>query len=205
MRTPSRFDLLIVDETHRLNQRASQASGQKNTQFRTINERLFGEDDLAKTQLDWIIAKSDHQIFLLDSAQSVRPHDVSEETLDGADEQGRRSAPALPPRHADAGPGRLRLRRLRPRESSRTLPPEPQRFDGYDLRMYDDLREMYQAIRRRDSGAGPASLLARTVVRGVVSWLGPWRPSHLNRFERDVRRLSPRIRAHRAFDRPLAI
>ena len=35
------FDLVVVDETHRLNQRASQASGMKNRQFGQINERLF--------------------------------------------------------------------------------------------------------------------------------------------------------------------
>lgn len=70
------YDLLIVDETHRLNQRANQSSGIKNQQFAAINSDLFGTDELTLTQLDWIQAKSKHQIFLLDSAQSVRPADL---------------------------------------------------------------------------------------------------------------------------------
>lgn len=46
------FDLLLVDETHRLNQRANQASANQNTRFAAINRALFGGDDLTKTQLD---------------------------------------------------------------------------------------------------------------------------------------------------------
>lgn len=77
-----KFDLLIVDETHRLSQRANQTSAQKNRQFAEINERLFGRDDRSYTQLDWINATSTHQIYLLDAAQSVRPMDVSSASLD---------------------------------------------------------------------------------------------------------------------------
>ncbi|WP_291053956.1 DNA/RNA helicase domain-containing protein [Herbiconiux sp.] len=67
------FDLLIVDETHRLNQRANQPAAALNIKFRDITTKLFGHDDTSKTQLDWITAKSTHQIFLVDPAQSVKP------------------------------------------------------------------------------------------------------------------------------------
>ncbi|TVY41025.1 Uncharacterized protein LSUB1_G001695 [Lachnellula subtilissima] len=77
------FDLLLVDETHRLNQRANQAGAILNTKFATITSELFGSDDKSKTQLDWIRAKSRHQIFLLDAAQSVRPADLPTELLSG--------------------------------------------------------------------------------------------------------------------------
>ncbi len=46
------FDLLLVDETHRLNQRASQPSGVLNAKFAAITRTLFGSDDTSKTQLD---------------------------------------------------------------------------------------------------------------------------------------------------------
>lgn len=154
-----RFDLLIIDETHRLNQRSSQASGQKNTQFRTINECLFGRDDLTKTQLDWIIAQSDHQIFLLDSAQSVRPHDVSEHSLDAlvgrVDDQHRRYRLATQMRVRAGSDYVGYVRRVLSPD-----PPEPESFAGYDLRMFDDLAEMYRTIRDRDSEHGLARLVA---------------------------------------------
>src|SRR5699024_1881765 len=56
------FDLLIVDEAHRLNQRANQPSGMQNKKFADINRRLFGEDRLELTQLDWIRRQSKHAI-----------------------------------------------------------------------------------------------------------------------------------------------
>ncbi|KAH7265895.1 hypothetical protein B0J15DRAFT_579857 [Fusarium solani] len=59
------FGLLLVDETHRLNQRANQPSGVLNAKFTTITRELFGGDGFSKTQLDWIRAKSRHQIFLV--------------------------------------------------------------------------------------------------------------------------------------------
>lgn len=71
-----RFDILIVDETHRLNRRANQPSARQNSRFAEINEKLFGADDPKLTQLDWIVKQSDHQVFLLDAAQSVRPADL---------------------------------------------------------------------------------------------------------------------------------
>ncbi|GGF36328.1 hypothetical protein GCM10011519_07290 [Marmoricola endophyticus] len=158
-RDAGRFSLLIVDETHRLNQRSNQPSGPMNARFRTINEQLFGEDDLSKTQLDWVIAKSDHQIFLLDSAQSVRPHDVSEQTLAALlpreDEQRRRYRLASQMR-VQGGADYVTYIRNVLADSS----PPPQPFDGYDLRMYDDLSEMYDAILERDAEVGLARLVA---------------------------------------------
>ena len=89
------FDLLIVDETHRLNQRASQASGQKNTQFR-IDQRASLRPGRRRRQRSSTgsIAQSKHQVYLLDSAQRVRPHDVTEHSLNALVNAGRRRSAA---------------------------------------------------------------------------------------------------------------
>ena len=76
------FDLVIVDEAHRLQHRANQPSAQQNKDFSEINKSLFGKDDKTTTQIDWIKACSRHQIFLIDSAQSVKPADVPSHYLD---------------------------------------------------------------------------------------------------------------------------
>ena len=76
------YDLLIVDEAHRLQQRNNQPAAERNIRFREINEDLFGTDDLSKTQLDWIFARSTSQIFLLDKAQSVKPADLPSVRID---------------------------------------------------------------------------------------------------------------------------
>ncbi|MFB9055988.1 DNA/RNA helicase domain-containing protein [Mariniflexile ostreae] len=71
------YDLLIVDEAHRLRQ-------YKNISwrgaFKQCNEKL-GLDD-SGNELDWIIANSKHQIFFYDSAQSVKPSDIDASNFD---------------------------------------------------------------------------------------------------------------------------
>jgi hypothetical protein len=69
-----KYDLLIVDEAHRLRK-------YKNISwmgaFKKNNQKL-GLDNNG-TELDWIIANSKNQVFFYDSAQSVKPSDVDSE------------------------------------------------------------------------------------------------------------------------------
>lgn len=69
-----KYDLLIIDEAHRLRQ-------YKNISWRGAfkkNNLKLGLDDTGN-ELDWIIANSKNQIFFYDSAQSIKPSDVDEE------------------------------------------------------------------------------------------------------------------------------
>jgi DUF2075 family protein len=68
-----KYDLLIVDEAHRLRQ-------YKNIgwmgAFKKNNQKL-GLDD-SGNELDWILNNSKNQVFFYDSAQSVKPSDIDE-------------------------------------------------------------------------------------------------------------------------------
>ncbi|MEA9984626.1 DNA/RNA helicase domain-containing protein [Subtercola sp. RTI3] len=160
------FDLLLVDESHRLNQRANQASASQNTKFRTITEKLFGHDDTSKTQLDWIRAKSTHQILFLDAAQSVRPADLPTHVLDdlvtGA-RQHDRLYPLVSQLRVNAGADYVGyVRQILGASTDRPLaaPRLPQTFKRYDFRLFDSLAEMQQQIRARDAEAGLSRLVA---------------------------------------------
>lgn len=160
-----KFDLLIVDESHRLNQRANQPSGPQNKKFREINEKLFGSDELTYTQLDWIRAKSTHQILLVDSEQSVRPADLPEQVLCSLIETSRH----------DARYYRL-FSQMRVRGGSdyvdyvrsvfSSTPQKPTRFGDYDLRFFDDIGTLHDAILERES----ESQLARLVAGYAWEW-----------------------------------
>ena len=52
--SPEPFDLLVVDETHRLRQSGNQPAGPLYKMFSSINEKLFGHDDPEITQLQWV-------------------------------------------------------------------------------------------------------------------------------------------------------
>lgn len=72
------YDLLIVDEAHRLCQRKNIVNYKA---FDSINEEL-GFDKMDGNQLDWIMKSSKRQVFFYDSKQSIKPSDISKEKFD---------------------------------------------------------------------------------------------------------------------------
>ncbi len=156
-----RWDILIVDETHRLNQRANQSSGVNNKRFITINEKLFGSDDSSKTQLDWIRAQSSHQIYLLDAEQTVRPADLPRETLRGLVEQARsahRQYPLATQMRVRAGADYVEFVRAMLRGEAGTS--DRPDLGEYDLRFFQDLAEMRKEVLDRNTEHGLARLVA---------------------------------------------
>ncbi|PRI10039.1 DUF2075 domain-containing protein [Leucobacter massiliensis] len=161
------FDLLIVDEAHRLNRRANQASGPLNQKFAEINRKLFGQDDLQLTQLDWIRKQSTHTILMLDAGQSVRPADLSPETtralVNEASLTGR-----IYPLHSQMriSGGQDYVGYVRS-----VLSDEPPKsrisFEGYDLRLFSDFGEMRRQILLREEEHGLSRL--------VAGYAWPWR------------------------------
>ena len=161
------FDLLIVDEAHRLNQRANQASGPLNKKFSDINVKLFGHDDPHLTQLDWIRQQSAHTILMLDTGQSVRPADLPARTtsalLAEAEATGSlyplRSQMRIAAEQDYVGYVRAVL--------GETPPPARESFNGYDLRFFTDISEMRREIRLRNEEHGLSRL--------VAGYAWPWR------------------------------
>lgn len=68
------YDLLIVDEAHRLKRRKN-ITGY--AEFDKTN-RHFGLDENGN-ELDWIIMSSNNQLFFYDEKQSIRPTDIEKE------------------------------------------------------------------------------------------------------------------------------
>jgi DUF2075 family protein len=174
------FDLLLVDETHRLNQRANQAGAILNTKFATITSELFGSDDKSKTQLDWIQAKSRHQIFLLDAAQSVRPADLPTELLSGLVADTRATGRHFQLRtqmRVKAGSDFVSYVRwiLDPRPLS--YPRVRQDFGEYDFRSFDSVAHMRDQIFQRNAEVG--------LSRMVAGFAWPWK-SKKDRNEFDI-------------------
>ncbi|WP_415971399.1 DNA/RNA helicase domain-containing protein [Rhodococcus sp. 077-4] len=157
------FDVLIVDEAHRLNQRANQPSGGQNKLFSEINISLFGSDDLVKTQLDWIKAKSDHQLLLVDGAQRVRPADLplgSLKALTIDAEKNMRLYKLMSQMRVRAGEDYVSyVRRILGAEANlKQLRPES--FADYDFQLFDSFSTMREEIHRRDAEVGLARLVA---------------------------------------------
>lgn len=158
-----RYDLLVVDEAHRLSQRANMSSGVLNRDFREINLRLFGEDRPELTQLDWIVRQSRQRILMLDADQTVRPADLPghlvRETLSAAARESRVYR-LMSQMRVSAGADYISY--VRDLLSFRAADPHPgpARFRPYRLLWFEDLGAMHDAIRRLDEQVGLSRLVA---------------------------------------------
>lgn len=159
------WDLLIVDEAHRLNQRANQTSAQKNREFHEINVKLFGTDDPATTQLDWITEMSHQQLFLIDRRQRVRPADLDVATLEAlanqAEAQSRRHVLTSQLRVQSGDYVEYVRQILGPRPPSDRID-----FGDYDVRLFDEVSEMLTEVRARNAEGG--------LARVVAGYAWPW-------------------------------
>lgn len=153
------FDLLIVDEAHRL-QQLSATMAMSILKFKTINRALFDGDEAGGHQLDWVLMKSKHRLFLLDPEQSIRPaSDLPRAVVDELE-----TAAARAGRLFELA-SQMRVRAGQDyigyvRALLSDVPPPPTQFDTYDLRMFDDLAKMRDAILQREQETGLARLVA---------------------------------------------
>lgn len=154
------YDLLIVDEAHRLRQ-------YKNISwmgvFKKNNEKL-GLDNTG-TELDWIIANSKNQIFFYDSAQSVKPSDVNEDKFNAL------------LHHTDTLEIRLSSQ-MRVKGGTNYIKfvddlmhaSLPNRniyhADNYELTVFDSLKDLYSKLEEKENQFGLCRLVAG------YSW--PW-------------------------------
>jgi DUF2075 family protein len=166
------FDLLIVDESHRLNQRANQPSAAQNKKFQEITEKLFGTDDKSKTQLDWIKAQSRHQLFLLDGAQSVRPADLAHESVvallakASSDHRYYRLSSQMRVRTGFDYVGFVRSMLSVNSDRSELGPPSAIDLEAYEFKLFDSVANMHAAIQRKDAEFG--------LSRMVAGFAWPW-------------------------------
>lgn len=159
------FDLLIVDEAHRLGQRANQPSAAQNAKFTSINEVLFGEDRSDLTQMDWIKAQSRHQLYLIDSSQSVKPADVPEHLLNelAAKARSQGSFFRLVSQMRIEGGADYIDYVGRVLNGTQAI---PETFGNYNVRFYDDVGSMRAAILQKDRDHG--------LCRMVAGYAWPW-------------------------------
>jgi len=148
------YDILIVDEAHRLRRRVNITNY---AAFDEINRKLgFGQDG---NELDWILAKSKHQILFYDSGQTIRPSDLRPHRFDqlqlGAHKisqydltsqmrsMGGQDYIKYVKDIFDCVPG---LRRVS--------------FEDYEFRMFDNVKDLVKEIKDKDAEIGLSRMVA---------------------------------------------
>ena len=140
-----KYDLLIVDEAHRLKRR--KALQQNYYHVMDENNKSFGLGPEG-TELDWILKSSKYQIIFYDDRQTVRPCDVLPEKFNELKKDKDTIQFLLRTQFRCKG-GDEYIRYMRDIFSA--YPPADFRiFDGYDLKLFDDGVDMINAIKEKN-------------------------------------------------------
>lgn len=153
------YDLLIVDEAHRLRQRKALSQYPAYDQ----NNKLLG---LPKdgTELDWIKMKSSYQILFYDPYQSVKPADIDpqrfkELMLHESTQQFR----LVTQFRCKGGDRYIQYARAILNEEA---PEKMESFEGYDLQLFEDCGKMTDKIHELNQEYD----LCRTVAGYAWKW-----------------------------------
>ena len=140
-----KYDILIVDEAHRLRQR-------KNISWMgvfTQNNNKLGLGNEG-TELDWIIANSTHQIFFYDAGQSVKPSDVDPKRFSAlVNKPSTVKLKLTSQMRVNGGSDYITfvddLLNCRLSESDLKFEPE-----NYELRVFESLKELYAELTKKE-------------------------------------------------------
>ena len=154
------YDLLIVDEAHRLMRRKNLPN------FGAYDRanRKHGYDKEA-TQLDWVIHRSKYQIFFYDAKQSIKPSDIRAENFNKLKNLGNYSTYTLMSQlRVKAGEDYLKYIKdiLNVKPDLKKLD-----FENYDFKFFDNIKEMKHKIIEKERVFGLSRLVAG------YSW--PWK------------------------------
>ncbi|MCJ7859485.1 DUF2075 domain-containing protein [Corynebacterium kalidii] len=168
-----RYDLLVVDEAHRLSQFGAQSIGALTKEFREINESLFGGQRPEASQLDWIRARSDNTILMVDTSQTVKPIDLSTSVLRAlidARDAGHRREYVLHSQMRSIG-GNDYIDYVK--QVLSPYPPEARAdFGPYEIGLVDDPRVLVDLIRAKNEVHG----LSRVVAGYAWDWVSKKSP-----------------------------
>lgn len=155
-----KYDLLIVDEAHRLRQ-------YKNISWMgafKINNQKLGLDDNGN-ELDWILANSKNQIFFYDSAQSVKPSDIDGNHFDSLLNDSKTLNLQLTSQMRVQG-GNNYISFVDELLHTKRKTTDSFNIGGYELISFDSLHDLYNELGKREKLYGLSRLVAG------FSW--PW-------------------------------
>jgi DUF2075 family protein/SOS-response transcriptional repressor LexA/DNA replication protein DnaC len=149
-----KYDLLIVDESHRL-QRRKGIMGYG--AFDNVNRGLGLDNE--GTQLDWIMKASNHQIFFYDENQSVKPADIRPEDFKKLNSKKYELVSQM---RVEAGQEYIQFI-----EDVFDLKiPQSTSFSNYDFKLFDNAEQLVNEIKEKDK--------KHKLARVVSGYAWPW-------------------------------
>lgn len=136
-----KFDILIVDEAHRLQRPIN--LGQKHNAYHAHVEKMGLPND--STEMDWIIHQSKYQILFYDEEQTIRPTDIRSDSFYKVLNKRKILALELKTQmRVDAGESYIKYIK----QILNCQVDYKQEFKNYDLKIYDNLSKMIKKSKK---------------------------------------------------------
>lgn len=150
-----RYDLLIVDEGHRLRQR------QNLTNYKSFDDalKLAGLNPLEKDELDLIEKCSDKAIIFYDPIQSIKPTDVNAEKFYNLKNKKNTRVETLSTQFRVKG-GNNYVNHIHNLFDEAQPNTKKNNIGLYDFKLFDDLNEMLIEVQKKDNVFGLSRMVA---------------------------------------------
>ncbi len=144
------YDVLIVDEAHRLKRRINLMPGEYNT-FDKINEKIGLKNG---DQLDWIINFSKYQVLFYDENQSIKPSDIKKEKFKNINSNNYKLVSQL---RVKGGNEYIEFIDNILNSKKNII---KYNFKDYDFKIYNDIEKMVNDIKKKNKKYGLSRLVA---------------------------------------------
>lgn len=152
-----KYDLLIVDEGHRLRRRVNLGS-----YYGTFdkNAEILGLDKETSSELDWVQIQSKKSIIFYDELQSIKPSDVSRESFYELRRLSTTRKEKLTVQLRIKGGNEYVKLVYKLFDASKKHKLQIKNTSRYDFKLFDDLDEMVEKIRIKDQQKGISRMVA---------------------------------------------
>lgn len=149
------FDITLVDEAHLLK---VGASGQTAKLVHEIDQKIFGNTEI-HTELDWIMAKSKNVVLIFSDKQRIRPTNICKsDILKYSDDFDLREY-YLKTQMRSRG-GKKYIDYINGILSNRFRPEQKEYFDGFEAKIFDNIKDFSDAIKKREMEYGLSRMVA---------------------------------------------
>ncbi|AZA90279.1 Uncharacterized conserved protein [Chryseobacterium nakagawai] len=165
----NKYDLIIVDEGHRLRRRVNLGSYYGTFD---VNCEKLGLDKFASSELDWVLMQSKKSIIFYDEYQSIKPSDTLKENFKKLELESYTRVEKLKTQlRVRGGNNYIKLIHKLFDEPSK-LPVGKYKTDDYEFYLFDDLGDMLDRIKKKNE----IHRLSRIVAGYAWEWVSNKNP-----------------------------
>lgn len=165
----NKYDLIIVDEGHRLRRRVNLGS-----YFGTFDKNCekLGLDKLTSSELDWVILQSNKSIIFYDQYQSIKPSDTTRDSFKKLELEPYTRIERLKTQLRVRGGNEYIKLVHKIFDEPQSLPSKVHKTNDYEFYLFDDLSQMIDRIKKKDEFHG----LSRIVAGYAWEWVSNKNP-----------------------------